>query len=352
MTVIIFLIILSILVIVHELGHFLTAKATHIRVDEFGLGYPPRAKHLFNWQGTEFTLNWLPFGGFVRIFGENPSEESEGIPGSFTSTPRYIQAMVLIAGVSANILLAWALFSLSFMIGIPASEDSDLPISNPVTTITQVVEGSPAAKAGIQSGDQVVSVGRRNMFSNTDPDQISNFISASEEPVTFTLKRGEETVTVEATPVGGLVEGHPAVGVGLDSVGIAKLPFFRALIEGARNTWRLAGETVKGIYGLFVGHNFSQVTGPVGLVTIVGQASKLGFTYLLSLTALISINLAVLNLLPIPALDGGRLLFVIIEAIRRKKISPKLFNTVNGISFSILILLMILVTVRDVVNLF
>lgn len=359
LTFIIFLIILSILVVVHEAGHFLTAKKSGIRVDEFGLGYPPKAKKLFRWKGTDFTLNWLPFGGFVKIFGENPEEETktEKDPNSFSAKNRAVQAIVLFSGVLANFIFAWLLISTGFMIGLPATVDSGLPVTNIHTVIIDVVANSPAAKAGLEAGDTIVSVGRGNIFSNTDPIQISNFISSSVQPINFTIARANKVLTETATPAQGITSGKLAVGVELDAVGIAGLSLpsaiWHGLLSASSDTWQIVVGLGTFLKSIFVGHaDFSQVTGPVGIIGLVGSARALGFVYLLIFTALISLNLAVINLLPIPALDGGRLLIVFIEAIRRKPISVKIFNFLNTASFFLLIILMVLVTIRDVAHLF
>jgi regulator of sigma E protease len=355
MSVIIFLIVLSVLVLVHELGHFSVAKYFGIRVDEFGLGYPPRAKKLFSWRGTDFSLNWLPFGGFVKIFGENPTGEENELrdPQSFVSKNRSIQAFVLVAGVTANFIFAWFLISFGFMLGMPAPEGLGLPVSHVQTVITEVRSGSPAELAGLKSGDAILSVSGLGSIS---PEDITGYINTSSGPVTLYVQRGGEQLTLHATPAEGIVEGRKAIGVGMDSIGVAKLPFFSAISHGLSFTWKLTKLTAVAL-GSFILHAFigqadlSQVTGPVGLVGIVGDVSSLGFVYLISFTALISINLALVNLLPFPALDGGRLLFVLIESIARRPIPPKIFNAANGIGFAFLILLMIIITFRDVSNL-
>lgn len=359
LTFIIFLIILSILVVVHEAGHFLAAKKSGMRVDEFGLGYPPKAKKLFSWRGTDFTLNWLPFGGFVKIFGESPDEAGEvkNHADSFAAKHRSLQAAVLVSGVLANFIFGGLLISLGFMIGLPATADSQLPLTNVHTEIVDVVSGSPAALAGLEAGDSIVSVGRGNIFSNTDPVQISNFISSSAQLVNFTILRSGKTLTETAAPKLGLAPDKLAVGIELDSVGTAKLSIFSALYHGflsaSSDTWQIIVGLGNFLKSIFVGHaDFSQITGPVGIIGLVGDARSLGFVYLLTFTALISLNLAVINLLPIPALDGGRLLFVLIESIRRKPISAKIFNALNNVSFALLIILMVLVTIRDVMHLF
>jgi regulator of sigma E protease len=355
MTIILFLIILSVLVFVHELGHFLVAKKSGIRVDEFGFGYPPRAKKLFTWRGTDVTLNWLPFGGFVKIFGENPEDSNKNQPGSFNTKNRGIQSAVLVAGAAGNLIFAWILMSLGLVVGMPAPQGFNLPVENVETVVTGVVPDSPATLAGLRSGDVIVGAHRGNVYSDTSPEQTSNFISASSDPVTLDIVRGKNELSIDVSPQEGIVEGRLAIGISMDEVGIVRLAPHKALYHGLILTSRLTYMTARALIA-FIGNaivgkgDFTQVTGPVGLVGIVGDVSELGLAYIISLTALISINLAIINLFPFPALDGGRLLFVIIEAIRRKAIPSRVFNIVNTLGFAFLIFLMILVTIRDVRN--
>jgi len=365
MSITIFLVILSALVIVHELGHFLVAKKFGIRVDEFGLGFPPRLAKLFTWRGTPFTLNWLPFGGFVKIFGENPVAESSSLRGeseelakdSFQSKNRGIQASVLIAGVVGNFLFAWSLISLGFVIGLPLPEGLSLPIENPQTVITTVLPGSPAENAGLKSGDVILSLTRGDVDSELAPEAIYLFIGESSEPINFNVERGKEISTKVIEPVAGIVENRPAVGISMDVIGMVKLSPLKAIWYGLKTTFELTLLTGKAIgvliFQAFSGRaDLSSVTGPVGIVGIVGDTLELGFIHLLIFTALISINLSIFNLLPFPALDGGRLLFVVIESITRCPISPRIFNALNTAGFALLILLMILITVNDVRNIF
>jgi regulator of sigma E protease len=355
-TILIFILILSVLVFVHEAGHFLAAKAFGIRVDEFGFGYPPRAKKLGRWKGTDVTLNWLPFGGFVKIFGENYEDkdnEGESREGSFSHKNRGIQAFVLVAGVLGNVLLAWVLLSLGFMIGMPSPAGLDLPLQDAHTAITQILPDSPAAQSGIKTGDEVLLITRGSDKSDLTPEAVSEFIAASDAPVQITVKRGGEIFTEEVTPTEGIVSGKPAIGVGLDTIGTVKLNPIRSLYEGARATglllWYTASAFGHFIAEIFSGHpNLGQVTGPVGIVGMVGDARSLGLVYLLSFAALISLNLAVINLFPFPALDGGRLLFVGIEAVTRRRIPAKFFQIINFVGFALLILLMVIITIRDI----
>lgn len=370
MSVIIFIIILSVLVFAHELGHFSVAKFFGIRVDEFGLGFPPRAKKMFTWKGTLFTLNWLPFGGFVKIFGENPNDSEDTENGNlvdengevkpqgahFASKNRGVQAAVLVAGVVANFIFAWLLISLGFMTGLPAPAGLSYDIENPRTVITTIMPGSPAAEAGLRSGDAIISLSRDGNQSSLAPGDAALFIGESSDPIMVSVERGDEHFETVVIPEEGIVPDRRAIGISMDIIGVVQLPIHEALWQGLKVTTELTLLTAKAL-GSFIGNavigqaDLSQVTGPVGLAGMVGDARTLGFAYLLSLTALISINLAIVNLMPFPALDGGRLLFVAIESIIRRPIPSKVFNALNTVGFSLLILLMLVVTFRDIVKL-
>ncbi len=359
MSIIIFLVILSVLIIIHELGHFSVAKKFGIRVDEFGLGYPPLAKKLFRWKGSDFTLNWLPFGGFVKIYGENPAEENLNSPESFQSKNRGIQAAVLVAGVFFNFLFAWLLVSIGFFTGVPSPAGLDVPLENPKTVITLVVPGSPADLGGLKAGDTVVSLSRGTQIfeGKMGPENASAFIASSEAPITFTIERGDNISEKSIKPEKNIIADRPAVGISMETIGTVHLPLHRAVWEGLKITISLTLLTGKAIINLigqaFVGKaDLGSVTGPVGIVGMVGDMRELGMAYLITFTAMLSINLSIINLLPFPALDGGRLLFVGIESVTRKKIPARFFNAVNAAGFALLIFLMILITIRDVRNIF
>lgn len=365
MSIIIFIIVLAILVLVHEFGHFIVAKKSGIKVTEFGLGFPPKLWSK-TYGETEYSINAIPFGGFVRIFGEDPNDESLTGPErarAISAKPRYIQAAVLVAGVFFNLIFAWFLLSTGYMVGLPSSQDYVGPgtVENVKLLVTSISPDSPAAEGGIKAGDAIVALRAEDKYElkEINPQLVSNFIEAhGKEGVVFDLDRGGEPVTTQKI-VGkeGIIEGKLAVGIAMDNVGTLRLPIHQALLQGAKDTVNLFKATVKGLFDLigsaFVGKaNLSDVTGPVGIVGLVGEVTKLGFVYLMSFTALISINLAVINLLPFPALDGGRLVIVAIESVIRRSISPKITNVLNGVGFVVLILLMLVVTVHDVFKLF
>ena len=361
MTVIVFLIVLAILVFVHELGHFLVAKAFGIRVDEFGLGFPPRLLS-FTRRETRYSLNAIPFGGFVKIFGENPDEESltgPDSPRSLVNKSKWVQAAVLFAGVFFNIVFAWLIISGGLMSGLRLSADNvpanAIVIEAPRVIVTSVAPDSPADTVGLKTADALLFLTANNEgLQNFSVEQIQDFIVRhGEEEITFLIRRGTENLTLYITPIQGIVSDRPAIGISMDAVGTFKLPFFSALIEGAKFTASLLKAITVGlgtfIYSAITGQaDLSQVTGPVGIAGMVGEASRLGFVYLLSFTAFISLNLAVINLIPIPALDGGRLLFVLIESIKGSPIKPKVANTLNAIGFALLLLLMLVVTYQDI----
>ena len=351
MTVIIFIIVLAILIFVHELGHFIIAKACGIRVDAFALGFGPKLIKKTIGEVT-YSINLIPFGGYVKIFGETPDSDSILGPDhkrSFVHKPKWQQIAVLFAGIFFNFLFAWLLITIAFTSGVPASVESypeyNNRISNERIIITEINQGSPAEKAGLKAGDQLIA---------DSLEEIQNKINNSKgNSIEINYIRNNIQSKTNVIAERGIVEGKYAIGIAMDKVGNLQLSFFKAIIEGFRMTLHMISATVVGIYNLiFGGISLSAVTGPIGIAGLVGDAARLGFTYLIMFTAIISINLGVLNLIPFPALDGGRILFVIIEAIIRRPIKPTIANTVNAICFGLLILLMIVVTYRDVTKLF
>lgn len=363
MSILIFIIILAVLILVHEYGHFIVAKKSGVRVDEFGIGFPPK---LFGkkYGETEYTINTIPFGGFVKIFGENPDEASVEGPDrmrSMVNKPRIVQAAIIVAGVFFNILLAWVLISVGFMSGLPTSVEAapaGAQVRDAELTVIAVTPDSPAETVGLMPGDAIESLraGEVSIESPSVPE-VQEFISPRVGvPIDIVYKRGDETFTQVITPASGIVEEGGAIGISMDTVGVVSLPPHRALWEGAKLTGSLTMAVLSAFSALIAGvvsggADFSSLSGPVGIVGIVGDAAEFGFVYLLSLTALISINLAIINLIPFPALDGGRLLFIIIESIKGSPISPRVANTANAVGFVLLILLMVVITYNDILKL-
>ncbi len=392
MTALLFFIILGALVFVHELGHFISAKRAGIRVDEFALGFPPR---LFSKTvgETKYSLNLVPFGGYVKIFGEDGDEDADkrGFKTQinadivaesslvnrvtesavaevvsaddtrrFTSKSRWTQALVLSSGILGNLVFAWVLLSVSFMLGIPSSTDGRYAdeVRDAKLMITGVLPDSPAALQGLKAGDEIISLeGEGRRFEKKEVNEARAFIGASEQTLTIAYRRAGASETVEIVPVKDIIPGKSAIGVMIDTVGVVRFGFFRSLFEGLLMTADLVREVAVGLVG-FIGDavrgsaNLGSVTGPIGIAGMVGEARTLGLVYLLSFTAFISINLAVINLLPIPALDGGRLFFLALEGIFRRAIPTRISRTLNATGFILLILLMIVITYRDIIKLF
>lgn len=366
MSVIIFFIVLAVLVLVHEFGHFLFAKKFGIRVDEFGLGFPPKIWGR-KYGETEYTLNWIPFGGFVRIFGENPDSDSLQGPDAkraMVNKPRWQQAIVLFGGILFNFIFAWILISFAFFSGVPASRDDYAEYNQHITdtriAITQVNSSSPAEKSGIKAGDSILKIKNGSIVIEGEAltiPVIKDTLTRSGNPVEIHLRRGSTDTDVVVTPEKGIIEGKYGIGIAMEDVGTLELPIHLSIYEGGKFTLHMISGVAMGLWDLIAGivkgnPDLSSISGPVGIAGLVGDAAKLGITYLFMFTALISINLGVINLVPFPALDGGRLFVLLVEAIRRKPLQPRVINRMNTIGFVILLAIMLLVTFKDLFKYF
>jgi regulator of sigma E protease len=361
MSILIFLLVLFVLVLVHEWGHFITAKKTGMRVDEFAIGFPPKLFGIKKGE-TEYNFNILPIGGYVKIFGENAQEGASkedlaDASRAFHARPKWAQAVVLLAGITMNILFAWLLFTTTLLIGVPTAVDEVGASPDAELIVTATLKDTPA--------DGVLPVGARIMSASSEaslltdptPRTFSEFVGASAPaPVTVTYALDGVEKTVSLIPQNALVEGDPdkyIVGTSLALVEERKLGVVGAVIEGFKMT-------VNGIISITVGlgtlikqaivgaADFSAVAGPIGIVGMVGDAASYGITPLLTFTAIISLNLAVINLLPFPALDGGRLVFVLIEAVTKRQVPPAWTGWTNLVGFVLLMVLMAAVTFNDI----
>ncbi|MFH0755307.1 MAG: site-2 protease family protein [bacterium] len=363
MTIILFLIILAILIFVHELGHFISAKIFNIRVDEFAIGFPPR---IFSWKKgeTQYSLNIVPLGGFVKIFGEDPNDESLSGPDSkrsFINASKWKQIIVLFSGVFMNIIFAWILISISFNLGLITSIEEQFKdkAQNISVMILSVLKDSPSYTAGLKEGDNILSIESGNIkIISPNISEIQKIITESENSINIEYKRKNITGIANVIAVNNITAGKKVIGISMSLIGTVKFGFFQSFYEGAKLTYIETINMTKGIYG-FIGSAFSgknnllsQITGPIGIANMVGQASNLGMSYLFGFIAMISINLAILNIFPFPALDGGRILFVFIEIIIRRKIKPIIVNYLNLLGFGFLIILMLFVTYGDILRLF
>lgn len=334
-----------VLVLSHEAGHFLLAKWRGVRVDEFGLGFPPRLLS-FKKGETRYSLNLLPLGGFVKIFGE---ESEEDHPRSFSSKSIGARSLIVAGGVLANLLVAWIIFSLLAGIGTPQiAPEGNGTVSE--IRIVAVAPDSPAGKAGLKPGD------RLRGFESVEV--VQKFIDERKgTQIILDIERGREFVTVMAVPRLNPPEGEGALGIAMVEIARVAVPWWQAPWEGLRMTAEVFFGTIAGLarmaWGLVSGIPgvVGEVAGPVGIASIVSEVSQFGLLPFFQLMAVLSVNLAVINFLPIPALDGGRLLFFAIEGVRRKPVSSKVSHLVHTIGFAFLIALMLVITYRDIVRL-
>ena len=364
LSIVLFFIVLFILILAHEFGHFIVAKRSGIRVDEFGIGFPPKLFGIKKGE-TEYTFNLLPFGGFVKVFGEDPTEESlegEDKERSFSNQPLHIQGAVIVAGVFFNLLLAWLLFSVGFMSGLPMSvgaAPAGAVVEDVRVIVTGVEPGSPAEEIELGLGDSIVSLSyKEESVDEVTILSLQSFIQAHDgDEVTLHIKRGEELIPTQIIPEQGIIPDGAAIGIAMETVGVVKLPVHRALWEGGKHTAFLTGAITVAIVNLiadaFTGSaDLSGIAGPIGIVGLVGDAADFGFVYLLSFVAIISVNLAIINMIPFPGLDGGRFLFLLIEAVKGSPVSPAFANKAHMAGFLLLIGLLLLVSYNDLVRIF
>jgi regulator of sigma E protease len=343
------LVIISILILIHELGHFLAAKAVGIKVEEFGVGYPPRAwgKKI---KGTIYSINWLPFGGFVRLLGEDEKSRPQGKKANkqaFYAKTKPQKALVILAGVFANFLLAVACFAAVYTkIGIPEKTNYVL--------IREVAENSPAQAVNIQVDDVVIAF---NGVPLEGLENLSDLIDNNRgKEIALTLKNAaDEKRDVALVPRNQPPEGEGPVGVALTSDYENNFyPWWQMPIRGAWVGlkeavlwgWTILEGLGSSIRQLF-GGTVPEIGGPIRIVKITGDIAQQGWVVLLKFVGVLSINLAILNILPFPALDGGRLTFLLLERFIKKNKRAQVEHTINSVGMAFLVLLMVLITAND-----
>ncbi len=361
-TILIFLIVLSLLVFVHELGHFVVAKRSGMKVHEFGFGFPPRLFGIQKVNGkwkivgrkdpesdeTVYSINAIPLGGFVKIMGED--NDTEGDERSFVNKPFWPRFFTLSAGVIMNFILAGLLLSIGFMSGLPVAVNStdEIPdgatFANRSVAILDVQEDSVAQQAGIQPSDIVISIDGQKFES---VESLQQYIRENRgQEIELNLQRVNETQTVKATVPS---EEGAVLGIGLALYGKLQFSPLPAIGQGFATAWQQLTNIATGLYNLIsAGDGLESLGGPVKIAQLTGQVADLGIIPLLQFAAFLSLNLALLNALPFPALDGGRILFLIIEKIRGKRNNAKIEQYANAIGFMLLIGLMLVITARDV----
>lgn len=384
-TVLVFIIVLGILVFVHELGHFFMARRSGVEVEEFGFGFPPRMFGFYRnkkgqrkiiWGGREideirearkigeettvYSINWIPLGGFVKITGEDGEKKNN--PNSFAAKAPWTRIKILAAGVIMNFILAAALFSLAFFIGVPQVVDSGIggKAKDQKIQVVEIAKNSPAETMGLKMGDELVGgkdsvSGEITKFENLK--EVQNFINNRKgQEIRLEIKRGSDSLELIGTPRADSPSGEGALGISYVETAQVSYSWYRAIYEGVtyafQVAWLIISTFVMIIWRLIVRQPIGlDVSGPVGIAVLTGQVAQLGFVYILQFTAMLSINLAIINAFPIPALDGGRILFILIEKIKGSPVSQRFEQRAHSVGFALLITLMVFVTARDLMRL-
>lgn len=432
---IVFLMIIGLLIFVHELGHFLTARRNGIRAPEFGFGFPPRIigiqimsgekiekvgekitvekrttdlkkgdieivkeetretiteidekKPLKKWRfilgsrdgddeneredledaqknnlskSTIYSLNWIPLGGFVKIKGENGENKED--PDSFSGKSAWVRIKVLLAGVTMNFVLAWLLITLGLIIGDPEPVGiTNADSKNSVIQINQVSPDSPASTMGLKVGDEILKtqVGKDGSeIKILNSNDVQNLITSQKgDEMSLKIKRGDEIMIVKGTPRTNPPEEQGSLGIGFQDSIFVKYPLHKAVWKGLVYTFNITAAILVMLFemlkNLLEGNQISaDIAGPVGIAVLTKQVAQMGFIYIIHLAAILSINLGIINALPIPALDGGRVLFVLIEKIKGSPVNQKIEQMFHTVGFMLLITLMILVTYKDIARL-
>lgn len=348
-----FVVLVGFLVLVHELGHFIAARRAGVSVDEFGFGFPPRLASIKR-KNTTYSLNWIPLGGFVKIKGiagdDEKAAEHARAKDSFTHQSFSRRFIILFAGIGMNFFLTWVLLTAVYALGFHSSVTGKpmiTTIAHGDVRIEETLDGSLAETAGIQAGDILISI---NGQPATSIEQAQAEIKASQSQVHIDLLRNNQPLRVDV-PTPSAEDSSGVIGVGLSM----SYPLWVAPWLGLRETIKLVGQIFVGLYQLIAGFTHGQVSegvmGPVGIAAISGQVVGLGLVYILFFAALLSANLAIFNLLPLPALDGGRIIFLLIERIQGKPMNQKMESLVHALGFASLLGLALLITVRDVLHL-
>ena len=339
------LIVLSIIVLVHELGHFITAKATGVRVEEFGLFFPPRLFSIKRGE-TVYSINAIPFGGFNKLSGEVDPSAPKSLAGRSTG----VRLLVLSAGSLMNILLAFLSLSIAFMVPHDMVKES--------VVVKDIAPNSPAAMAGIEAGDTLLSV---------DGEPLQNVVDLIRtiqlnlgEEITILVERSDSTTElVTVIPRWRPPEGEGAIGILLDleaarlskTVSSQSYPFWEAIPRGATELIEILVLYKDGLVSMIAGTVPVELAGPVGIIQVTGEVAKSGISPLLEFAAILSLIIGVFNFIPLPALDGGRIVFVLLQWLRRgKRVSPRTEGIVHSIGFFILIAVMVAVTYQDIIR--
>ncbi|MFH1769394.1 MAG: M50 family metallopeptidase [Parcubacteria group bacterium] len=352
---IILIIVLGVLIFVHEFGHFIVAKRSGMKVEEFGFGFPPRIWGIKRGE-TIYSINWIPLGGFVRILGEDGKDKDN--PRSFSHATPGPRAKVVVAGVIMNILLAIVLLSILNMTGsrIQITDDNASRARDIEVNIVGIAPDSPAEDAGFIVGDVIAGLSIADEMITVDElEDVQIFVEDHKgEEIIMSLLRNSESIDVPVVPRLDPPEGEGALGIGMITSGLVTYPVHIAIWRSVQDTgtflWRITTGFGAIVRDLATGGDaIKQIAGPVGIAVISGNAARAGFSNLIFFTAIISLNLTILNILPIPPLDGGKLLFIILEKLRKgKPVAQKIEMAVSSVGFLLLIALVVYATINDI----
>ncbi len=350
LTIITFFVVLSVLVLIHEAGHFFAAKLIGVKVLEFGLGLPPKLFGVKHGE-TVYSINALPIGGFVRLFGEDESttKDKSEIDRAFYRKPPLQKLFVTIAGVVMNFTLAVVIISYIFSQGVFVPSDK--------VFVENVSKNSPAAKVGIKKDDQILKIGKYEIKSTDSLIKYTKIYEDQETEIFVSRKvnGGVQNLKFKVVPRKNPPAGEGALGISISNLEFKKYSIFEAPIMGISETVKMTVLTLQGLIDVFARlFRFAEVpkevAGPVGIARLIGQATQYGFMAVLQLMGMLSLNLAVINIIPFPALDGGRIFFILIELVTRRRVNPRFEAIVNTIGLAILIGLIFLVTRNDILR--
>lgn len=327
------------LVIVHELGHFVTAKMTGMRVDEFAIGFGPKVIG-FHHGETDYTLRAIPLGGFNDVAGMNPADNDAGSRG-YCERPIWARMVMILAGSIMNFILPIVLFfGIAFFAGVST------PSTEPV--LGQVIEGRPAYNAGLQEGDRVLTIDGTQIGSWSE---LTDEIKDKQGTITITAERAGEQFTAIVEPTRDQKTGRSVIGV-LSSVTTTYPGLIDSAVLAVQKTGMIIYMMIDALYKIVLEMSGAELAGPIGVAQMAGEVAQFGIVPLLNFAAFLSINLGIVNLLPVPALDGGHFLGLVVEAVRGRPLGEKANEYVTKAGIALLILLMLLATKNDIVRVF
>lgn len=346
--------VLFVLVLVHEWGHYIAARKNGVRVYEFGFGFPPRIAKLWHRHGTDFTVNWIPLGGFVKLKGEDGADAHD--PDSFAHKTAVQRLVILFAGVFMNFVLGFLIYVGLFLYGVQMPISDVHPgarIEHERVVVGGVLQNSPAERAGVRAGDEIVSIDGVEIVRDAEVPAIVSQRSGQLLPVT--VSREGALVSLSVVPE-EIQSGVVGIGVRVVTVGEVSYGFGRAITAAASEVAYVSTMIFKTLGQLITtlvtsGQLQQGISGPVGIAVVTGKVAQSGLVPLFQLMAMLSINLGVLNALPFPALDGGRALFVVLEKVVRKKVRAHIEQFAHVTGFALLMLLILAVTYRDIIEL-